>query len=102
MTREDVDKQWEFIVAFKEGKQIQWQDDETNVWHNANTPSFDIRHTYRIKPEPKTCYILWVKVFSVWQSYHIHANRAFLEKIQRTHYSGEYTKITEVLEPLDD
>ena len=51
MNRKDIEKHWEQILAFKDGKII--QKSLNGVWYDTNEPSFDITYEYRVKPEPK-------------------------------------------------
>ena len=53
MTKKDVEKHWEQIMAFKDGKIIQYKNLENGVWYDTNEPSFHINCEYRIKPEEK-------------------------------------------------
>ena len=53
MTKKDVEKHWEQIMAFKDGKIIQCKSLANGVWYDTNAPSFDINYEYRIKPEEK-------------------------------------------------
>ena len=53
MTRKELEKHWEQIMAFKDGKIIQCKSLVNGVWYDANEPFFDINSEYRIKPEPK-------------------------------------------------
>ncbi|MGI0120223.1 hypothetical protein [Zooshikella sp. RANM57] len=50
-TREDIQKNWEVIKAFKDGKTIQFYINVTNEWEDIKDPSFDAHHKYRVKPE---------------------------------------------------
>jgi len=102
MTREELIKNWECIVAFKEGKTIQWYDNILHVWRDAESPDFYKDTAYRIKPEPKTYYILWSMSDAVWSARSIWYIRKLAEEAQREYYSEVPTKITEVLEPIDD
>ena len=51
MTREDLLKWWDEIVAFKNGAQIQFFDG--GEWLDTVEPCFDATTKYRIKPEKK-------------------------------------------------
>jgi hypothetical protein len=53
MTREDLNKNWEFIEAFKNGKEIEFQHVVTKCWMDAIDPSFNECVEYRLKEEPK-------------------------------------------------
>ena len=50
MIREAVIQHWEYVVAFKEGKQIQYKNGEYE-WIDINSPNFTPSSIYRIKPE---------------------------------------------------
>lgn len=52
MIREQLEKHWEVIQAFKEGKTIQCKYTNGN-WIDVETPAFDITTNYRIKPSPE-------------------------------------------------
>lgn len=52
MTKEQLNKHWEIIKAFKEGKTIEFLSDDEG-WLLTINPIFDIHRCYRIKPEPK-------------------------------------------------
>ena len=45
-------KHYDLIVAWAEGKQIQWYRTSTREWFDVNIPSWSKDDTYRIKPEP--------------------------------------------------
>jgi hypothetical protein len=53
MTREDLNKHWEVIEAFKNGKEIEFRHVVTKCWMDATDPSFDQCVEYRLKEEPK-------------------------------------------------
>ena len=53
MTKKDVEKHWEQILAFKNAGTIQVKNLSTGIWHDTNDPSFDIMYEYRVKPESK-------------------------------------------------
>ena len=41
------------MKAFSEGKTIQVRTNSISKWIETTTPTFDLLHEYRIKPEPK-------------------------------------------------
>jgi hypothetical protein len=51
MTREQIIYHWDAIVAFKEGKVIQYYDEVDKHWCIAYEPSFRLDIKFRIKPE---------------------------------------------------
>lgn len=53
MTRQELEKWWKEIEAFKNGKQIQYRldEDDDTEWRDINEPAFFIETEYRIKPE---------------------------------------------------
>jgi len=52
MTREGLNKHWEVIKAFKEGRDVQRLDGiGKKWWTDTELPSFSIENTYRIKPK---------------------------------------------------
>ena len=69
MTKKDVEKHWEQIMAFKDGKIIQCKNLENGVWYDTNEPSFYINCEYRIKPEEKLIPFKFFKFLSyIFQS----------------------------------
>ena len=54
MTREEARKAAEVMLAYADGKEIEWSDKGIDDWRIAGTPTFDwVKNDYRIKPEPK-------------------------------------------------
>lgn len=51
MTREALIKHWNVIQAFKEGKQIQYNDSVPPTWQDTTDPQFKLAVEYRVKPE---------------------------------------------------
>ena len=51
MTREALSKHWNVIQAFKEGKQIQYNDSVPQIWQDTTDPQFKLAVEYRVKPE---------------------------------------------------
>lgn len=49
MTRAELKKHWDVIKAYKEGKEIQYLNDN-NVWKDVDNPGFFTHYEYRIKP----------------------------------------------------
>jgi hypothetical protein len=52
MTREQLNKWWKEIEAFKVGKVIQFLNIDRE-WYDDPIPSFSLTHEFRIKPEPE-------------------------------------------------
>jgi hypothetical protein len=52
MTKEEAIKHREVILAFMDGKEIQWRTIGTTSWHNIINPAFALDREYRIKPAP--------------------------------------------------
>lgn len=46
-------KHYETILAYAEGKQIQYQNNHDGKWIDTGHPSFYDAYEYRVKPEPK-------------------------------------------------
>lgn len=46
-------KHYDVIVAYAEGKQIQWRDLYSDVWVDVSRPVFLENLQYRVKPEEK-------------------------------------------------
>lgn len=46
-------KYYEAIIAYAEGKTIQYRADDMDEWRDTITPAFSINTQYREKPEPK-------------------------------------------------
>lgn len=54
MTREEARKKAEIMLAYAEGKEIEFYNDEYKIWESINDPSFDdCVDYYRVKQEPK-------------------------------------------------
>lgn len=54
MTREEARKKAEIMLAYVNGKEIEFYNDECKTWASINDPSFDdCVDYYRIKREPK-------------------------------------------------
>lgn len=53
MTREETAERIKIMQAYVDGKQIQYAEDDTDVWHNIDEPDWHSDYEYRIKPEPK-------------------------------------------------
>ena len=51
MTREQLIKHWDVIKAFKEGKEIQYNDIFTKEFEDTDEPYFKLNVEYRVKPE---------------------------------------------------
>lgn len=52
MYKEQLEKHWEIIKAFKEGKIVQYEINK-GCWKDTASPAFDITTNYRIKPSPE-------------------------------------------------
>jgi len=104
MTRGELINNWDCVVAFKEGKTIQFRTkNQSNLrWIDGENLGFQKEYEYRIKPKPKTYYILWTMSGAVWKPCTTWDTRKLAEEEQRKYYSEVPTKITEVLEPIDD
>ena len=61
MTREEAKKLLPYMQAFAEGKTVQWQDSVTNEWQDDNDPNFHPVAKWRIKPEPREVWVVYVK-----------------------------------------
>ena len=54
MTREEARKAAEVMLAYADGKEIEWRSKSSGCWESITTPSFGWDETdYRIKPKPK-------------------------------------------------
>lgn len=53
MNRQQAKELLPIIKAFAEGKIIQVRTNSISKWIETTTPTFDLLHEYRIKPEPK-------------------------------------------------
>ena len=54
MTRDEARKAAEVMLAYADGKEIEWTHRNVYNWARASTPTFDwCQNDYRIKPEPK-------------------------------------------------
>lgn len=54
MTREDLEKLWPILEAYRQGKTIEFYDSYNNTWRKLDTPAFDSAPClYRIAAEPK-------------------------------------------------
>ncbi len=53
MNRQQAKDLLPIIQAFAEGKVIQIRTNSISKWIETTTPTFDLLHEYRIKPEPK-------------------------------------------------
>lgn len=58
MTREDINKHWEIIEAFKEGKKIQVKKHD-GIWHDIDNPTFFYYYNYRVKSEKEHIPFEW-------------------------------------------
>lgn len=50
MTRTELELNWKFVEAFKNGECVQYSDDEGKTWRTCERPSFTNDFKYRIKP----------------------------------------------------
>lgn len=53
MNRQQAKELLPTIQAFAEGKTIEARTNSISKWIETTTPTFDLLHEYRIKPEPK-------------------------------------------------
>lgn len=53
MNKQQAKELLPIIQAFAEGKVIQFRTNNISKWIETTTPTFDLLHEYRIKPEPK-------------------------------------------------
>lgn len=53
MNRQQAKEMWPIMQAFAEGKVIQFRTNNISKWIETTTPTFDLLHEYRVKPEPK-------------------------------------------------
>lgn len=65
MNRQQAKELLPIIQAFAEGKVIQFRTNNISKWIEITTPTFDLLHEYRIKPEPK--YRPFVDKEECWQ-----------------------------------
>lgn len=54
-------KHYDVIVAYAEGKQIQWRDLYSDVWVDVSRPVFLENLQYRVKPEENIEKVEYVK-----------------------------------------
>ena len=75
MTREALIKHWNVIQAFKEGKQIQYNDSVPQTWQDTTDPQFKLAVEYRVKPKQTKQYKNTKEIVEVshdgktWQEY---------------------------------
>lgn len=55
------DPNFEYKVAYEEGKEIQYYDGSDSLWHSANTPTWNTSLKYRIKPTEEECCVIYYK-----------------------------------------
>ena len=56
MTREDARKAAEVMLAYADGKEVEWSCKGRNDWRSLNTPSFNWDNIdFRIKPQDTYC-----------------------------------------------
>ena len=55
-------KHAELIKAWADGAQIQIRDDLDDIWLDTNSPSWDAKYQYRIKPEPKEDFVHEIRI----------------------------------------
>lgn len=67
MNHKALIKHWNFILAFKEGKKLQWKGVTDDVWFDVDSPPFRQCDEYRIKPEP---IIRWLNVYATAGIHH--------------------------------
>ena len=53
MTREEVRKAAEVMIAYADGKEIEYTIKGSNKWTKVESPSFNWDWEYRVKPKPK-------------------------------------------------
>lgn len=54
MTREELEKLWPILEAYRQGKTIEFYDSYNNTWRKLDTPAFDSAPClYRIAADPK-------------------------------------------------
>lgn len=72
MNREEIKKAAEIMLAYANGKEIEWKEAEGNSnWKCCTDPCFDwFRHNYRIKSEPN--YRPFKTQEECWQEMHKH------------------------------
>ena len=84
MTREALIKHWDVIQAFKEGKQIQYNDSVPQIWQDTTDPQFKLAVEYRVKPEA-TKRLPTIEEVEKW----FLENRVFMDK-----KNGYYARIS--------
>ena len=53
MTRDEARKAAQVMLAYADGKEIEFSDKGEKIWSNVGSPAFDWRNfCYRIKPKP--------------------------------------------------
>lgn len=92
MTREEVKKAAEIMLAFADGAEIQYSHKGQNNWLNwinESSPSFDWQtFDYRIKKEPK--YRPFKTQEECWSSMHRHPNFGWVRnKLSKSYYPIE-------------
>ena len=79
MTREDARKAAEVMLAYADGKKIEWSCKDQNAWRSLNTPSFNWDNIdYRIKP--KDTYRPFKNAEECWQEMQKHQPFGWIAK----------------------
>ena len=68
MNREEAKKRAEVMLAYAEGKMIQYSLDDI-LWVDTDEPQFASDTHYRIKPEPAEAWIIYDRDGEMWGAY---------------------------------
>ena len=84
MTREEAKELLPIIQAFAEGKEIEYYDYNDDDWIKTDTPIWESKINYRIKPEPK--YRPFKSQEECWQEMHQHPDFGWLYYKDKGYY----------------
>ena len=104
MKRENLIKNWHLVVAFKEGKTIQYRDSD-GVWNDIENPGFSREpENYRIKPPPETIFYVEYKTMSGTGRCKVENGRfkEFAEKFGRERFGSDFIRVVEFREVVDE
>lgn len=90
-------KHYETIIAWAEGRKIQYKRSCTGLWNDTSmTPSWDLNTEYRIKPEPKPDAVRYTRCDEdVGACYNWTSHKANYHNIKAT-FDGETNKLKSV------
>lgn len=72
---------YDTIVAWAEGKAIQWYDERAEKWEDRCNPMWHPLSKYRIKPEPSTAHQIYLD--AAYPGTAPHSNKPLVESSER-------------------